>query len=138
MYSYSISLNITQNHFHFFIFWHLVWLYSGFPSGLDTKESACHSGELGSISGGSVVKNLPAKRETWVWFLGQKDPLEKEMVTHSRILSWEIPWTEDPGGLTVHGVTKILTWLSDWTATTMQKHVHMYFILKAKFFPSLY
>ena len=48
------------------------------------------------------VKNLPAMqetRETWVQSLGQEDPLEKEMVTHSSILVWEIPWTEESGGL---------------------------------------
>ena len=38
-------------------------------------------------------------QETWVRFLGQEDPLEKEMATHSRILAWRIPWTEEPGGL---------------------------------------
>ena len=54
---------------------------------------------------GSVVKNLPAMLETQVQSLGQEDPLEKQMATHSSILSWEIPWTEEPGGLhTVHGV----------------------------------
>ena len=47
---------------------------------------------------GSVVKNLPAKQETRVGFLGQEDPLEKEMATHSSILAWEILWTEEPGG----------------------------------------
>ena len=45
------------------------------------------------------VKNLPAMPETWVQFLGQEDPLEKEMATHSSILAWRIPWTEEPGGL---------------------------------------
>ena len=49
--------------------------------------------------GDSVVKNPPAKQETWVWFLGQEDSLEKKMATHSTILAWEIPWTEEPGGL---------------------------------------
>ena len=48
---------------------------------------------------GSVVKNLPAKQEIWVRSLGQEDPLEKEMATHSSILAWEITWTEEPGGL---------------------------------------
>ena len=38
-----------------------------------------------------LVKNLPAMQETWVWFLGQEDPLEKEMATHSSILAWRIP-----------------------------------------------
>ena len=43
--------------------------------------------------------NLPAMQETWVRFLGQEDPLEKEMATHSSILAWRMPWTEEPGGL---------------------------------------
>ena len=45
------------------------------------------------------VKNLPAMQETWVRFLGQEDPLEMEMATHSSMLAWRIPWTEEPGGL---------------------------------------
>ena len=46
-----------------------------------------------------LVKNLPAMQETWVPSLRWEDPLEKEMATHSSILAWEIPWTEEPGGL---------------------------------------
>ena len=46
-----------------------------------------------------TVKNLPAMQETWVQSLGQEDPLEKEMATHSSIHAWKIPWTEEPGGL---------------------------------------
>ena len=46
-----------------------------------------------------MVKNVPAMKETQVQSLGQEDPLEKEMATHSSILAWEIPWTEEPGGL---------------------------------------
>ena len=46
-----------------------------------------------------MVKNLPAMQEKWVLSLGQEDPLEKEMATHSSILAWEIPGTEEPGGL---------------------------------------
>ena len=49
--------------------------------------------------GGSVLKNPPATQEIWVQCLDQEDPLEKEMVTHSSILAWEIPWTEEPGRL---------------------------------------
>ena len=41
----------------------------------------------------------PAVQETWVQFLGWEDPLEKGMATHSSILAWRIPWTEEPGGL---------------------------------------
>ena len=46
-----------------------------------------------------MVKHLPTMPETWVQSLGQEDPLEKEMGTHSSILAREIPWTEEPGGL---------------------------------------
>ena len=52
--------------------------------------------------GGSVVKSLPAVQETeemWVQSLGQEDPLEEEMATHSSILAWKIPWTIQPDGL---------------------------------------
>ena len=45
-------------------------------------------------------------QETWVWSLGWKDPLEKEMVTHSSFLAWEIPWTEEPSGLQKSGIHK--------------------------------
>ena len=46
-----------------------------------------------------MVKSLPAMLEAWVQSLGQEDPLEKEMATHSSILAWKIPWTEGPGWL---------------------------------------
>ena len=49
--------------------------------------------------GGSVVEHPPAMQEMGVQSLGQEDPLEKEMATHSRILAWKIPWIEEPGGL---------------------------------------
>ena len=52
-----------------------------------------------------------------VWSLGQEDPLEKEMATHSSILAWEIPWTEEPGRLQVMGSQKSWTWLSNETTT---------------------
>ena len=45
-------------------------------------------------------------QETWVRSLGQEDPLEKEMATHSSIPAWKIPWTEEPGGLPVHWVAE--------------------------------
>ena len=47
--------------------------------------------------GDFAVKNLPAKQETWVQSLGWEDPLEEGMATHSSILAWIIPWTEEPG-----------------------------------------
>ena len=46
-----------------------------------------------------TVKNPPAIQETWVRSLGQEDPLEKAMATHSTVLAWRIPWTEEPGRL---------------------------------------
>ena len=46
-----------------------------------------------------LIKNPPAVQETWVWTLGQEDPLEKEMETHSSILAQKVLWTEKPGGL---------------------------------------
>ena len=54
---------------------------------------------LQGFPGDSVVKNLPANQETQVQFLGRQDPLEKEMATHSSILAWKIPWTEERGRL---------------------------------------
>ena len=46
-----------------------------------------------------MVKNLPAMQKTWIQSIGQEDTLEKGMATHSSILAWEIPWTEEPGRL---------------------------------------
>ena len=57
-----------------------------------------------------TLKNLPAMQESWVQSLGWEDPLEKGMATHSSILVWRIPWTEEPGGLhTVHGIAQSQT-----------------------------
>ena len=74
----------------------MVWLILF----LSRKERASFVAQL--------EKNLPAVQETQVQFLGQEDPLEKEMATHSIILAWRIPWTEKPGSL-VHGVTRVNT-----------------------------
>ena len=54
-----------------------------------------------------MVKNPPSKQEMWVRFLGQEDPLEKEMATHSNILAWEILWTEEPGRRQSMGSQKV-------------------------------
>ena len=61
------------------------------PQWLNDKEATCNAGDV---------------RETQVQFLGWADPLEKEMAACSSILAWEIPWAEEPGGATVHGVAK--------------------------------
>ena len=62
-----------------------------------------------------MVKNLPAIQETWIQSLGQEDALQKGMATHSHILTWRIPWTEEPGGLQSMGLQRVG---HDWTQTT--------------------
>ena len=61
------------------------------------------------------VKSLPAMWEIWVQSLGQEDPLEKEMATHSSILAWRIPWTEEPGGLQFMRLQRVGR---DWVTNT--------------------
>ena len=94
-----------------------LWGFLGSSAG---KESACNVVDPSSIPGSrsypregkgfplhyswaslvaQVVKNLPAMSETWVWSLGQEDPLEEGMATFSSILAWRIPSTEEPGRL---------------------------------------
>ena len=53
------------------------------------------------------LKHLPAMKETWVQSMGQEDALEKEMATHSSILAWRIPLTEEPGGLQSMGLQRV-------------------------------
>ena len=60
------------------------------------------------------LKRLPPMRETQVWSLGWEDSLEKEMVTHSSILAWRIPWTEEPGGLQCTGSQRVR---HDWATS---------------------
>ena len=86
-FSHFLSLdNLYRGNYTVFVFLWLAYFYDllGFPGDSDNKESACKARDLGSISG---------------W----EDPLEKEMTTHSTILAWRIPWTEEPG---VHEVTE--------------------------------
>ena len=64
-------------------------------------------------------KNLPAVQETWVWPLGQEDPLEKETATRTSILAWKIPWTEEPGRLQSTGLQRIG---HDWAINTHNPH----------------
>ena len=56
-----------------------------------------------------MVKRLPALQETWVRSQGREDPLEKDTATHSSILAWRIPWTEEPGGLQSIGSKELYT-----------------------------
>ena len=64
---------------------------------------------IGASLVAQMLKNLPAKQETWVESLGLEDPLEKEMSTHSSVLAWRIPWTEEPVCTTIHGIAKSLS-----------------------------
>ena len=64
-----------------------------------------------------MVKNLPAMQETWVWSLGQDDPLEEKMATHSNILVWEISGTEEPDGLQSMGLQGVR---HDWVINTFK------------------
>ena len=73
-----------------------------------------------------TVKHLPTMRETWVRSLGWEVPLEKEMATHSSILAWKIPWTEEPGWLQSLG-SQSWTQLSNFTSL----HIHVYAYIHA-------
>ena len=66
----------------------------------------------------SAVKNLPARQETRTQSLGQEDPLEEVMATHSSILAWKIPWTEEPGGLQSVGPHRVR---HDWVTKKQNK-----------------
>ena len=100
----------------------------GFPGGSGVKKPPANAGDPGLIPGlgrspregddnplqyywtslvAQMAKNLPAVEETWVQSLDQEDPLEKGMATHSRILAWRIPWTEEPGGLQSMGLQRV-------------------------------
>ena len=70
--------------------YHTIFFLLGFPGGSDSKESACNAGDLGSI-------------------LGWEEPLEKGMATHSSILAWRIPWTEELAGYSPWGYKELDT-----------------------------
>ena len=77
-----------------------VFVHSGFEASLI---------EIWASLVAQMVKNMPAMWEIWVQSLGWENLLEKGMATYSSILTWRIPWTEEPGKPTVHGVTKSQT-----------------------------
>ena len=104
--------------------WRRAWqptpVFLGFPGGSAGKEPTCSAGDLGSISGlgrslggehgnplqyswaslvAQLVRNPHAVWETWVPSLGEEDPLEEGMATHSSTFAWRIPWIKEPGGL---------------------------------------
>ena len=69
--------------------------------------STVKTSEQWGFPDGSVLKNPPVKQETWVRSLGWEDPLEEEIATHSSILAWKTPWTEEPGGLQSLGSQRV-------------------------------
>ena len=71
------------------------------------KGIATHSSIYRASLVAQLVENLPLMWETWVRFLGGEDPLEKGMATHSSILAYRIPWTEEPGGLQSMGCKRV-------------------------------
>ena len=88
-----------------------------------------------SFPGGSVVKNPLAKQETQFQSLGQKDALEKEMATHPSIPAWEIPWTEEPGGLQSMGLERVIhDWTSEHKPTSFSSQRHREEIVLRTFF----
>ena len=69
-----------------------------------------------------MVQKLPAMQETRVWSLGQDDPLEKEVATHSSILAWKIPWTEEPGRLQSSGYQRVKhDWVTNFHFPTFKE-----------------
>ena len=119
---HKFSILFMQNRliclYHWYVY--VVVLYQDFPGNSDSEEPACNAGDpslsprLRRSPGegrdcplqdswaslvAQTVTNPPAMRETVVWSLGWEYPLGEGMATHSRILAWRIPWTEEPGGL---------------------------------------
>ena len=96
-----------------------VWLFAtpwtaALQASLSFTISQSLSIESVMLSIAQMVKNPFAMQKTWVWSLGSEDPLEKEMATHSSILAWRIPWTEEPGWLKsmVYKELDVTEWLS--------------------------
>ena len=116
----------SENQYSFTSFFLNFMSYFGiFPGGSEGEESTHNAGNPGSIPGlgrsageglgcplhyswaslvDQTVKNPPAMWETWVWSLDWEDPLEKGTSTHSSVLAWRVPWTEEPGSPWPHKV----------------------------------
>ena len=81
-----------------------------------------------------MVKNLPAMQEMQVWSLGQEDPLDKGMATHSSILSWRIPWSEEPGALQSMELQRVRhDWATNTHTPSWQAHINKLFQKLFKF-----
>ena len=85
----------------------MTFLRLFFPSFIEIIDIALCKFKVSASLVAQMVKNLLAMRETWVRSLGWEDPLEEGMATHSSILAWRIPWTEEPGGLLSMGSQRI-------------------------------
>ena len=83
-----------------------IWRQLGALHSLGTVESN-HLLLWTKLLVAQMVKNLPSMQETRVQSLGWEDPLEEEVATHSRILAWRIPWTQEPGGLQSMGSQRV-------------------------------
>ena len=96
-------------------------------SGTECRHSASSWGQISSCWASLMaqsIKDPPVMQETWVWFLGREDPLEKEMAIHSSILAWEIPWTEEPAGLQSTELQRIRQDWSDSACTPAPLYTH--------------
>ena len=102
--NYQFSLGNKQNWSN----WIAIIIFKDFPDGFAGKEFAYNAGDAGVVGSIPGLRRCPRGRngnplqDSWeiqVQSLGREDPLEKCMATHSSILAWKIPWTEDPGGL---------------------------------------
>ena len=85
----------------------MTFLRLFFPSVIEIIDIALCKFKVSASLVAQMVKNLLAMRETWVRSLGWEDPLEEGMATHSSILAWRIPWTEEPGGLLSMGSQRV-------------------------------
>ena len=136
---YIIVLVLPSLFYKFLMFWTILQK-NGFPGSLAGKESVCNAGDPSSIPGSGrssgegigypfqyswvslvaqMVKNLLAMQETQVQSLGREDPLEEDMATHSSILAWRSPWTEEPGRLQFMGLQRIR---HDWATKHSKAH----------------
>ena len=143
-YVFTSTFIFKQIHIYIYVYTYTYLSFTGSSAG---KESAYNAGDLGLIPGCGrspgerigyppqyswaslvmqMVKNLLATRETWVWSLGQEDPLEEGLATHSRILAWRIPWTEGPGGLQSRGSQRVRL---DW-ATKHSMYISFFSVLR--------
>ena len=107
---------LWENWTNIYRFWRKIFWYK-----YNTEPSfsyVSHHSRAKGLLGGSVVKNLPAMQEMRIWPLSWEEPPEKEMATHSGILAWQIPGTEEPGGLQSM-CHKSRTQLSNKTITTL-------------------